>query len=97
MTRATRERNALLPVNRRRVSGNGPNRAGHDAKGDTRIPLTSLTEVTVTGPGPRKGKARQKIGMWGTISTDYRTAATHDAKWDATVSTSQGVTGAVTR
>lgn len=90
MTRATREKNALLPVNRTIVSGNGPN-------GDTRIPLTSLTVVETTGPGPRKGKARQKIGMWGNISTDYRTAATHDPKWDATVSTSQHVPTPVSR
>lgn len=40
-----------------------------------------------TGVGPRKGKARQKIGMWGNISTDYKTPGmtTHDARYSQTV------------
>lgn len=33
----------------------------------------------------RKGRCPQKIGMWGTLSTDYRTEATHDARWSQTV------------
>lgn len=36
-------------------------------------------------PRPRKGKCPQKIGMWGTISTDYRTESTHDARYSQTV------------
>lgn len=80
MTRAARDRNALLPVSRNIV-------APH-TNTDTRIPLTSLTTVTCTGPGPRKGKAKQKIGMWGTLSTDYRTPSnsTHDTRYDQTIS-----------
>lgn len=36
----------------------------------------------------RKGKCPQKIGMWGTLSTDYRTPGntTHDARYTMTVS-----------
>lgn len=36
----------------------------------------------------RKGKCPQKIGMWGNISTDYRTPSnsTHDARYSQTVS-----------
>lgn len=36
-------------------------------------------------PRPRKGKCPQKIGMWGNISTDYRTPATHDSRYSQTV------------
>lgn len=35
----------------------------------------------------RKGKCPQKIGMWGNVSTDYRTpsGSTHDPRWSQTV------------
>lgn len=35
----------------------------------------------------RKGKCPQKIGMWGTLSTDYKTPGmtTHDARYSQTV------------
>lgn len=79
MTRASRNRNASLPV-RRNIVTPTVNR-------DTHIPLTSPTVVESTGPGARKGKCPQKIGMWGTISTDYTTPGmtTHDARWSQTV------------
>lgn len=79
MHKHERNRRSTLPVSRNIVGPSTPNR-------DTCIPLTSLTVVTITGVGPRKGRARQKIGMWGNVSPYYRTAATHDPRWSRTIS-----------
>lgn len=40
-----------------------------------------------TGVGPRHGKCPQKIGMWGKLSTDYKTPGmtTHDSRYSQTV------------
>lgn len=47
---------------------------------DTSIP-------PLAGTRARKGKCPQKVGMWGTLSTDYKTPGmtTHDSRWSQTV------------
>lgn len=48
---------------------------------------TATTESLMRNNRPRKGKCPQKIGMWGTLSTDYRTPSnsTHDPRYSQTV------------
>lgn len=48
--------------------------------------LRVRTIVESTGNGARKGRCRNKVGMWGNLSTDYKTTATIDKSWDNTVS-----------
>ena len=83
MTRAARERNATLPVNRTIVSGNRVNR-------DTCIPSTLSAlrpePVALSGYSGRKGKSNgQHVGMWGTLSQNYKTPVTIDVRWSQTV------------
>ena len=79
MTRAARERNATQPVSRNIIGPSKPNR-------DTRIPLTA-EPVELYGYSGRKGRSNgQHIGMWGTLSQNYKTTVTIDARWSQTVS-----------
>lgn len=77
MTAADRNKRATLPVNRTLVS-----------KNDVILPQHRLAGLPKrTGVGPRHGKCPQKIGMWGTISTDYSTPGmtTHDSRYSQTI------------
>lgn len=72
----------------RTVSGNRttpstPNR-------DTCIPLGNLTPVDMRSHSDRKGRAKQKIGMWGNLSPYYGNAVTIDSRWTQTT-TDRGV------
>ena len=78
MTRASRNAAATLPVSRNIV-------APHVNLG-TALPLGPLTTIEPTGYTCRKGRAKQKVGMWGTLSQNHRTPITHDPKWSRTVS-----------
>ena len=76
MTRAARERNATLPVSRNIVGPSTPNR-------DTCIPLVT-EDINLIGHGIRKGRAKNKVGMWGTLSQNYKTTVTIDSRWSHT-------------
>ena len=80
MTRAARERNATLPVSRnhdRAIAAAQPNR-------DTCIPL-SADPVELSGYSGRKGRSNgQHVGMWGTLSQNYKTTVTIDTRWSHT-------------
>lgn len=78
MRASERNKRASLPVSRNVI-------------GDSSIPtgFNMRSQHVVkphNGEQIRKGRARQKIGMWGHISTDYRTEATHDSRYSQTVS-----------
>lgn len=77
MTVAERNQRASLPVSRNIVDASRPILPQHRLAG---LPKR-------TGVGPRHGKCPQKIGMWGTLSTDYKTPGmtTHDSRYSQTV------------
>lgn len=85
MTRA--ERNAMasrpLPLTHRRQSVPAPTPGTSPA-------LRPATVVTATGNGPRRSRrdpATKGQGEWRTVSQNYSTHATHDARWALTAHT----------
>lgn len=54
----------------------------------SRVSRNESTETLMRNHRARKGKCPQKVGMWGTLSTDYRTPSnsTHDARYSQTIS-----------
>lgn len=77
LTVAERNKRAKLPVSRNVVTPTVLD-----------LPQHRLADLPKrTGVGPRHGKCPQKIGMWGTLSTDYTTPGmtTHDSRYSQTV------------
>jgi len=76
MSRAKRNERSTLPVSR-----NSP------APKDRTIPAHLRTEpMDALHLGIRKGKCRNKVGMWGNLSPYFSNSVTIDARWSQTVS-----------
>lgn len=58
---------------------------------EVRIPAhLRIVQPDLSGTGIRKGRAPQKVGLYGRTSMFYKTSATIDSRWDQTLGSQHG-------